>query len=83
LRESQAQELVAARKAPTAPIAAVLVDASVELAPWQEIHELRKHELTVEHKPSLAASAGKKRRRQGLSLLASSSRVHAWFNATR
>jgi hypothetical protein len=83
LRESQAQELVAARKTAAATIAAILVDASVELASRQKVHELREHEWSVEHKPSSVALARKRRPCQGLSLLASSSRVHAWLNATR
>jgi hypothetical protein len=83
LRESQAQELVAARKAATATMATILVDASVELASRQKVHELREHKWSVEHKPSSVATARKRRPCQGLSLLASSSRVHAWLNATR
>ena len=82
LRESQAQELIATREAAFATIAAVSLDASVELAPWQEVHELRKHELSVEHKTSSASSARKTRPCQGLSVLASSSRVHALLDAS-
>jgi len=83
LRESQAQPLIAARESATAAIAAILVDASVELASRKKVHQLRKHELPVEHKTSSAASARKERPCQGSSLFASSSRVHALLNATR
>lgn len=83
LRESQTQELVAAGKTTPPSIASVLRDARGELASRQKVHELRKQQLPVEHKPSSAASAGKIRCRQGPSLLASPSRVHALLNATR
>jgi len=83
LRESHAQELVAARETATALIATILVDAGVELAPRQKVHELRKHELSVEHKPPSAAKARKRRPCQDLSVLASSDRVQTWLNATR
>jgi hypothetical protein len=68
LRESQAQELVAAGKAAAATIAAILVDTSVELASRQKVHELREHDWSVKHKPSSVAVARKRCPCQGLSL---------------
>jgi hypothetical protein len=63
LRESQTQVLIATREAAPAPLATVARDASVELAPRQELQELRKHELSIEHKTSLTSSAAKSRPR--------------------
>jgi hypothetical protein len=74
LRKSQAQKLVATREATQTAVATVLADASVELASWQKLQELRKHELTLEHK---ASPAGKTLPRQGSNVVENSSRVHA------
>jgi hypothetical protein len=82
LRESQAQKLIATREAASATIASVSLDTRVEVASRQKIHELRKHELPVEHKTSLAFSARQSRPCQGSSVPASSDRVHAFLDAT-
>ena len=82
LRESHAQELIAAREPTLAPIAAIPRDAGIEVASRQETHQLRKHEMTVEHKIALTGAAEKKRPGQGSSVFANSDRVHAWLNVT-
>ena len=78
LRESQAQELIATGEAARAAVAVVPVDARVEFASRQEFHQLREHELSVEHKTPWAR---KTLPRQGSSVLANSDRVQTFCNA--
>ena len=79
LREPQAKELIATGETARATIAPVPVDAIVEFASRQEIHELCEYELSVEHKTPWARKGSP---RQGSSVFAISSRVHAFFDAT-
>jgi hypothetical protein len=82
LRKCEAQELIAAREATWPTIATPASYARMELTTRQEIHQLREHELTVEHKTSLANSAKKLSPRQGSNVLAISSRVHSFLVAS-
>jgi hypothetical protein len=50
LGESHGKKLIAAGEPTTLVIAAVSLHACVEVPTWKKIHELREHELPVEHK---------------------------------
>jgi hypothetical protein len=82
LSKSQAKELIATGESSQATIALVAVDAAVELASRQKIHQLRKHELSFEHKTSLATSARKTCPCEGSNVADGSSRVQASCVAT-
>jgi hypothetical protein len=47
LGKSHGAKLIAAREPATLVIAAVSLDASVEVPTWKKSHELREHELPV------------------------------------
>jgi hypothetical protein len=79
LGEGQTQKLIATRESARPPLTAVLVDARIELAAREKIHELGKHKLAAKHKPS---SAGKRLTCQGPSVVRVSSRVQTWMGVT-
>jgi len=76
LRKRQTQELVATGKTSWPPIPSIPRDTLVELATGQKLHQLRKHELTLEHKTS---PTGKNLPRRVQSLHQVSSRVQTLY----
>ncbi len=78
LGKRHAHELIATREAAFSSVAAVPRDAGVEVASRQETHELRKHEMAVEHKTSTTGPAENNCPGRGSSVVAISDRVHAF-----
>lgn len=82
LSKTQTQKLIAARETALPTMPSVARDTRIELAPRQKLHQLRKHELSIEHKTSWASPARKSAPRQGSSLLVISDRVQTFFYAS-
>jgi hypothetical protein len=82
LRETQAQKLIATGKTAQATMPSVALDAGLKLATREKIHQLREHEMPVEHKTTSAVLARKTCPCQGSNVIAISDRVQTFVDGT-